>query len=163
MFRKLLLATALLTFAAPAFAEDHDHDHDHHVSELDGLRAVHAWTRATSGKTALVFVEIENGSGKDVLLQGGESAHAASVDLVGFKLQDGAPAYVLLPSLPVKAGREVELSPEGLALRLNGLKEPLKEGEEIEMEIEFDAGHLEVHVEVEDADATQHGHAGHSH
>ena len=159
MFRRLLLALLLLAAATPALAEDHDH----HVSEREGLRAVHAWTRATSGKTALVFVEIENGSSGDVLLQGGESELAASVDLVGFKLKDGAPSYVLLPSLPVKAGREVVLSPNGLALRLNGLREPLVEGEEIEMEIEFDTGHLEVHVEIEDADATRHSHAGHSH
>ena len=66
-----------------------------------------------------------NDSGADVLLQGGASGLAASVELVGFELRDGEPAYTPLPAIPVRNQREVVLAPNGLALRLNGLAETL--------------------------------------
>lgn len=157
-----VLAAAL---AGPAFAgeDDHDHDSDHHVSELAGVRAVHAWTRATSGDTAYVFVEIENQSNAPVAIEGGEAAFAQSVELVGFQLKDGEPGYVVLPEVPIQPGKDLKLEPEGLALRLSGLSEPLQEGAEVEIEIEFDTGHMEVHVEVGAENARAHSHAGHQH
>lgn len=158
-----LLALAVGAFAADDHDHDDDHGHDHHVSELGQVRAVHAWTRATSGDSALIFVDIENHSDAVVVLQGGESDFAESAELVGFRLKDGEPSYVVLKSVPIKGGTELVLEPEGLALRLNGLSEPLHEGEEVEIEIEFDAGHMDVFVEVGAATAKAHSHAGHQH
>lgn len=147
--------------------EDHDHDehddHFHHEGEAHGVRTVHAWTRATNGKTALVFVDIENKSDHDVTITGGESGIAESVELVGFQLEDGEPAYVSLPSVPIKAGTEMTLAPSGLALRMEGVKSPLVKGEEHLIEIEFDFGHIEMFFQVEDADARHHSHVGHQH
>ncbi|MBN9671790.1 copper chaperone PCu(A)C [Roseibium aggregatum] len=148
--------------------DDHDHengedDHSHHEASVDGVRTVHAWIQATSGKSALLFVEIQNKSDKDVKITGGEADIAESVELVGFQLKDGETEFVALPSVPVKAGKELVLAPNGLALRLNGLKQPFKKGEEFEIEIEFDFGHIEMHVQVEAANATRHSHAGHQH
>lgn len=163
MLRAVSRACLVLVAATSvAFAAD-EPDHDHHVSELAGLRAIHAWTRATDGDTALVFVEIENRSEATVVLEGGESAAAASADLVGFQMTDGRPEYVTLPKMPIAAGRELVLEPEGLALRLSGLGAPLAQGDEIEMELEFDVGHMDVHVAVEAENATRHSHAGHAH
>ncbi len=125
--------------------------------------AVHAWTRATSGDTALVFVEIENGSDAIVLIEGGHSDDAEQVELVGFRLKDGEPVYEPVASVPVGAGKEMVLAPERLALRLSGLTKPLGEDGELEMEIVLDIGELDVHVAVEAANATQHSHAGHNH
>ena len=155
---------ALVAATSVAFAAD-EHDHDHHVSELAGVRAIHAWTRATDGDTALVFVEIENRSEATVVLEGGESEAAASAELVGFQMKDGQPVYVTLPKMPIAAGRELVLEPEGLAFRLSGLGAPLAQGDEIEMELEleFDVGHMDVHVAVEAETATHHSHAGHAH
>ncbi|MEW5423224.1 copper chaperone PCu(A)C [Amorphus sp. 3PC139-8] len=166
MIRAVAFAVLLVAATSfPAFAgdDDHDHDDDHHVSELGGVRAVHAWTRATSGETALVFVEIENGSDKPVAIEGGEADFAGSVDLVGFQLQGGEPGYVVLPEVPIQPGKELKLEPEGLALRLNGLTRPLHQGNEVEIEIEFDSGHMDVHVEVGAENAKAHSHAGHQH
>lgn len=143
--------------------DDHDHEDSDHVAELNGVRAIHAWTRATSGRTALVFVELENGTAGTVTLLGGEAGNAEMVTLVGFQLVDGEPTYVPLSEMPVGAEREVVLAPNGLALELAGLTGPLVEGEHFEMEIEFDIGHLPVVVEIESASATQHSHAGHNH
>lgn len=165
MLRAIAAAVVAFALAGAAFAQDHMHDEDeeHHVSELNGVRTVHAWTRATSGPDALVFVSIENNSPNEVVLLGGECECAASVELVGFELKDGEPAYTPLPGVPVRAGGELALEPNGLALRLSGLSAALVQGGELEMEVELSVGHLDVHVEIGAADATQHSHAGHRH
>lgn len=163
MFRPLCAALLCgVVLIAPAMAED-DHDHSRHEGEANGVRAVHAWTRATSDRTALVFVDVENGSDKDVAIVGAHAGIADAVELVGFQLRDGEPVYVALPPVPVKAGTEIVLAPYGLALRLVGLKQPLVEGGEHEIELEFDFGHLDMFVQVEAADARNHSHTGHQH
>ncbi len=161
MFRSALAAlivTALL--AVPAIAEE---DHSHHEGEANGVRAVHAWTRATSEGATLVFVDVDNKSDKVVSIIGGHAEWAEKVELVGFQLKDGEPDYVVLPPVPVKAGTQMSLAPNGLALRFEGLKMPLEKGSEHEIEIEFDFGHIEMHMQVEDADARTHSHIGHNH
>jgi copper(I)-binding protein len=148
---------AAVAAASPAFAEESDH-----LAELDGLRAVHAWTRATDGAETLVFVEIENEGETPVTLEGAR-ADGLVATLVGFRMQDGEGGYETIPSMPVAPGRELHLEPDGLAIRLTGLTDPLAEGGEIEMELLTSLGALPIHVEVEAADATTHSHAGHSH
>lgn len=142
---------------------DHAEEEAHHLAEIEGVRALHAWTRATGEGTALVFVTIENKGEAEVKLEGAESAAAKTAELVGFQLKDGEPTYVSLPFVSVKPGRKLALQPKGLAIRLGGLEQPLNKGDELEVEFEFDTGHLEMHVQVEAADATQHSHAGHQH
>ncbi len=146
-------------------AEKHeDGDHSDHKSELKGMKALHAWTQAVhKGDDALVFVELENGSNATITFLGGEAKHAKSVELVGFQLKEGEPNYVPVTQVPIKAGRHLELAPKSLALRLHDLDEDLHKGETIEMELEFDIGHMEIHVEIGSKDATQHSHAGHNH
>lgn len=182
MIRAILLSLTLI--ATPAFAQDdhgdheseygeehHDETHgdhdDHggedHVSEADGVRAVHAWTNATRDGHAQVYVEIENTSDAEVRLLGAEAENAESAALVGFTLVDGEPSFVELPGMPIAAGGEVVLAPNGLAIDLEGLSADLEEGDSFEMELEFDFGHLDVVVAVESAGATQHSHAGHQH
>ena len=57
---------------------------------------------------------------------------------------------------PVPAKSALHLEP-------NGLARALRTGDELEMELHFSTGHLELDVQVEDANAMQHGHAGHQH
>jgi copper(I)-binding protein len=160
MIRMLAAAVSLcVLLSQSAFADDHSH----HEGEAEGVHALHAWTRATSADTALIFVEIENGSDRDIAITGGETEIASSVELVGFRLKDGEPDYVALPPVPIKTGTEMTLAPNGLALRLDGVKQPLVKGEEHEIEIEFDFGHVEMMFQVEAADARRHSHAGHQH
>ncbi|WP_335949075.1 copper chaperone PCu(A)C [Salipiger bermudensis] len=159
--RTLLLAFAL-ALPLPSLAETHDHDAPH-LTEIAGLRALHAWTRATSGREALVFVELENTGGGSVLLTGAESGIASDGTLVGFVLKDGQPAWETLASVPLAAGRALHLEPGALAIRLSGLSRALTEGEHFDLHLETDHGALALHVEVAAADARQHSHAGHSH
>ena len=144
--------------------EEHGHDEVHHVAELDGLRSVHAWTRAAhKGEDALVFVELQNHSDTPAFFKGGEFDHAASVDLVGFTLKDGNDVYVSIPEMPLKPGQELHLEPKGLALRLNAIEEDFHKGESFEMHLVFARGEMEVDVLIEAEDAKQHSHAGHMH
>ncbi|TFF20587.1 copper chaperone PCu(A)C [Jiella endophytica] len=165
-----VLAAVLVGFAGVAIAHDvagehgrEEEDAHHHLAEANGVRALHAWTRATDEKTALVFVTIENASGAEIRLEGAESGVAARAELVGFRLKDGEPDFARLPFVPVKPGHVLILQPRGLAIRLSDLDHPLAKGEEIELEFHFDSGHLPMHVQVEATDAAQHSHAGHQH
>jgi copper(I)-binding protein len=175
MIRAAVLSLALLV--TPAFAqevhddhaEEHHDEHDHedhdddHVAEVDGIRTLHAWANATNGSTALVYVEIENGSDAEVILTGGETDIAQSVELVGLQNSGGELSYTSIPEMPIAAGSEMVLSPNGLALQLNGLSEALVEGEHFHIDIEFGDIHLDTSVEIQSATATQHSHAGHNH
>ncbi|GHG98640.1 copper chaperone PCu(A)C [Pseudodonghicola xiamenensis] len=157
--RHLLLVAALL---APALVSAEER-HDHHLSELQGVRALHAWTRATGADKALVFVELENDSPRRIVIEGAGTDIAKSAGLVGFQLVDGEPSYSALPPLPIEPGREMHLDPNGMAILLTGLTHELTEGEEFDLHLETSLGELELHVAVEAANASQHSHAGHSH
>lgn len=173
------LSTPVLLAAGPAMkaaAQEAGHDHAHeehhheedahaeHVSELNGMRSVHAWTRAShKGDDALVFVSLENESNKTILFKGGEFAHAKSVELVGFTMQDGKDLYVPIAEMPIEAGQTMVLAPKSLALRLNRIDEDLHEGEMVEMHLLFDVGEMHVSVNVEAENAMRHSHAGHIH
>ena len=155
-------------------AEDADHAHgddDHHdddladhKAELDGVTILHAWTQATDGDSARVFMEIENTGDIAVALHGAE-AHgmADSVTLVASPIKaDAAPETI--GEIEIAAGTEMELVPTGLYLALDGLTEPLHQGESFEMHVEIEPlGEIDIVVEVEAADAKQHSHAGHAH
>lgn len=160
MIRATLLALALL--ATPALAQD-DHDHDHHVAEAEGLRAVHAWANATTASTALVYTDLENASGHAVTLTGAEADIAASAQLVGLENAAGELRYVPIPEMPLPAGSEIVLAPNGLAIQLSGLTAPLIEGETFEIAFEFGDTHLSATVDIHSATATRHSHAGHQH
>lgn len=160
----LALASALaLTGPAQTGETDHAHAHADHLASMGDVRMLHAWARATSGDTALVFVEIENTGQAPVSLIGGEAALAASVALVGFQMKGGAGGYVDLPALPIAAGSTMVLAPEGVALRLEGLANALEAGQSFALELEFAEGHAELSVQIEPASARQHSHAGHAH
>ena len=161
-----LLPGALAGSAGKHHEEEHE-DHDSHVSEGRGFRVVHAWTRATNAKTALVFMEIENEDDHELVLEGAETSIAAKAGLVAFRLSGGKETYPPLERLPVAPSSHLELEPRGAAIRLEGLKRKLKKGQEFELVLglgrEGEHFHLTVQVQVEAADAKRHSHAGHQH
>lgn len=157
--RTLSLVTALALAATPLAAQD---DHDH-ISEADGLRIVHAWTPATTSSEALIYMEIENETQSVQTLTGAETKDGLTADLVGFTYIDGVEAWENLPGIPIAAGQHLDLAPRAVAFRLSGLNAALTPGEEVEMEVMFGDLHLDIHVAVEDEDAMDHSHAGHSH
>ena len=155
--RYLLLGAVLI--AAPACAED-----DKHLVEVEGVEILHAWAQASDGPDGRVFVEIENEGDVPIVLLGGEAPDVAgSVALMGASIKaGGAPSPVA--EMPIEPGNHIDLVPDGLYLALSDLKTPLTEGEEFEMHLLLEPhGEVEIHVEIEAANATQHSHAGHNH
>lgn len=157
--RNISLSIAF-TLAATALAAQDDHDH---LSEAEGLRVVHAWTPATTGPDALIYMEIENESETLQTLTGAETEDGQTVELVGFTYVDGVEEWQVLPGIPIGAGQHLDLAPRAAALRLSDVQTPLAEGDEIEIEVMFGELHLDVHVAVEAQGATGHSHAGHNH
>lgn len=160
--RKALVAAPILLLLAglsPAAGEEQGD----HVSRSGNIRIVHAWARAAkAGDNTLVFMDIENAGEIDTLTSAASDA-AASARIVGITLKDGAPAAQEIGPLEIPKG-DFDLDPGGVAIELVGLKSPLAQGDEIEVELRFEtAGEAHLHVEVEAADATQHSHAGHAH
>lgn len=153
----VVIAAAVAGLSSTASAEESSH-----LAEREGLRALHAWTRATDGAEALVFVEIENEGDSAVTLEGA-AVDGLTAELVGFRLADGEPTYETVGSVPIAPGRDLHLEPDGLAIRVAGLSAPLTEGGAFDMDLVTSVGVLEIHVEVEAADADAHGHAGHNH
>jgi len=133
------------------------------VAQIGDLRLIHAWSRATEDDEALVFVDIENHGTTEIMLTGGQTPLARSVEVVGFQLQGARGVYVPLGDLPIAAGSKMALTPEGVALRLDGLSQPLHQGDTFPMEIEVGHTHADVVVQIEAANARQHSHAGHQH
>lgn len=159
--RSLLIAALMASATALPVSAAGDDDSDH-VSELEGLRVVHAWTRATSGDHAEVFMDIENESDAEIVLTAVSTALVDDVEI--FLTLPGQDSAVEVDELPIPAKSEMLLSPGGAFLELHGLSTKLAEGDEFEMDLTFGAlGELEIHVEVEAADADSHGHAGHNH
>lgn len=153
---------------APDHGHDHGPDHGHddgddHIAEGAGLRALHGWTRATAGREALVFVELSNLSGGMVRLIGAESPVAEHAELVGFQLIDGREGHAPVGPVDLGPDEEIALAPFGLAIRLQGLKAPLVQGDTTPLTLLTADGALDLVIDVEAADATQHGHAGHNH
>lgn len=123
---------------------------------LAGVKARHAWTRETAEAEAPVFLTIENGSERPVTLLGGETDMSVSVSLVRFRRVDGVPMLMVEPPLTIPPGETLSLAPGGLALRLTGLRRPLREGVTFDLALELSIGLLEIPVTIENEAATRH-------
>ncbi|MEL7114093.1 MAG: copper chaperone PCu(A)C [Pseudomonadota bacterium] len=134
-----------------------------HVSVAAGVRIIHAWTRATDGDAALVFMDIENGSDGEVRLLGGAAEIATAVQLAAHDFRNPGDR-VDLEALPISEGQMFPLTPETVFLELRALSGPLTRGDGFEMHVILDPiGEVAIHVEVEASDASNHSHAGHAH
>ena len=157
MLRALLLSVLL---PLPTLAQDDDE----HLAEAEGLRVLHAWTNAGSGDTAEVYMEIENTGAAPANLVTASAEGAEMATFVASPIAAGGGVPETLDGILLPPGVETVLEPRGLYLLLHGLEQPREEGDEIEVTLSFEPqGEVEVHVQVEAADATEHPHAGHSH
>lgn len=160
--RRLRNAMFALVLSAPMIVPVQAEEHEH-VAAAGDIRVVHAWARAAAaGSDTLVFMDIENKGAADRLLSA-ETGEAKSSELVGITMKDGASSTAPLGPVDIGSG-ETMLDPGGMAIALRGLTGDLVKGEDFELVIRFEkAGPVELDVEIEAADATQHSHAGHAH
>lgn len=154
--KRILLAAAFL--AAPAFAEE-----GAHKFELVGLEIQHPWTNATDEDHANLFMELHNESGAEVQILGARLENGAKGHVIGFRMKDGQMGFDELPAFPLAAGQEIDLSPDGVAIHLEGLGKHLHKGDHFHVTLLTSLGEVELEVAVEDDHAHQHSHAGHNH
>ena len=155
----LVVAVSLAALGSPGRAGD-----DEHLTTIGQIDVEHAWTRATAGPDAAVFLTISNRGGEPDRLVGASSAVSAAAAIHGATLVDGVPGSVEVGPVTVPAGGRLELEPQALFVLLAGLTAPLAEGGELELELRFErAGTGTVHAEIGAADAVAHSHAGHAH
>lgn len=93
-----------------------------------------AWTKATSGANAPVYLHIVSAKDPDRLL-GIDSAIAKSVELREDKPQSQG-LFAIVMDIP--AGGTINLGPGGRYLMLTGLKAPLKEGDSFLITLHFE-------------------------
>ncbi len=112
------------------------------------------FARASAGaaSTGAAFMTLKNTSATDDRLVGASSPIAASAELHDH-IKDGDIVRMRsVPEIDVPAGGAVALKPGGLHVMLIGLKQPLREGEEIPLTLTFaKAGTVIVEVPVKSA------------
>jgi copper(I)-binding protein len=158
MYRWIVAAVVGLSLAGGAQAAE-----DKHVAKVGDLRVLHVWTKATTNlaRPADVFLEIENTGESDQLVAVAADI-AAKAGMVGLAYKPGT--VTSLSSVEIPARGRLVLDPDGMAIQLEGLKRPLKRGQDFQVWLTFEkAGSVTVTGEVMAANARRHDHSGHSH
>ena len=108
------------------------------------------WARATPGgaKVGAAYLEVAGAKAADKLVSA-KSPVAGVVELHTHAHEDGVMKMRRVESIPVEVGKKVTLQPGGLHIMLMDLKQPLKEGETIDLTLVFEkAGEVAVKVPV---------------
>lgn len=152
MTRLKLAVLAAALISASTFA---------HEYQLKTLAIDHPFTRATppGGSVAGAFMAIAN-QGKDAdRLVGVASPAATSVQIHEMSMDGGVMRMRPVQGIDLKPGTTVQLKPGGFHVMLEGLKQPLKQGDEIPLTLSFEkAGSIAVMVQVEAMGAAAHAH-----
>lgn len=130
-FRHALIAVALSTaFAAPVFAG----------SAADGMTAVDPYVRLVPpGQPATgAFFVLKNGDDKDHKLVKAESAVAKATELHTHVSEGGMMKMRPVKEIDVNAKGEAVLKPGSLHVMLIGLKQQLKEGDNVAIKLTFE-------------------------
>lgn len=159
-FRILAAAAALLALALPAGA---------HEYKAGSLFIGHPWSRATvpGAKVGGAFLTVRNDGKEADRLVAVTVPFAAKAEIHESLEEDGvAKMRPIEGGVEIKPGETVEFAPGGKHLMFVGLTAPLKKGEKVKGELQFEkAGKVEVEFAVEapgakpgkDMDHSKHG------
>ena len=142
--KTLVLAAALVLLAGSALAETY---------KAGAIQIEQPWARATP-KGATIgagYMKITNtGTAPDRLI-GGSVPFAQRVEVHSMTMEQGVMKMrEVKDGLEIKPGETVELKPGGYHVMFVGLKEPLKQGEDLTVTLKFaKAGTVEVKYPVE--------------
>lgn len=135
-----------------------------HDTTAGTLRVEHAWARATAGmsKVGAAYLTVFNDGEEMDRLMAAASPVAAKVELHTVAMEGGVMTMRPVEGVEVHPGEPVVLRPGGIHIMLMGLKQPLKEGETIPLQLAFEhGGVVEVVVAVQKAGSMgpdSHGH-----
>ena len=108
----------------------------HGVAAQRAVKVSDAWVTTSPGPDTTAFVRVENGTMYDVYIVGAESPVADAVELMQKKNGELAAAK----EVAVAAFDSLAMSPDGIFLRLRGLKRPMKNGDSAEIAVVTDQG-----------------------
>ena len=156
--RMLACAAALLTLlSASSQAQE---------VKAGDLVIAQAWSRATPGgaKIAGGYLTIENKGAAPDRLIAVSGGIAGKVEIHEMAMNNGVMTMRPLErGLEIEPGKTVKLAPGGYHLMLMELKNPLKQGEKVPLELRFEkAGRVAVSLDVQGVGAQGPAGAGHS-
>ncbi len=122
--KKLALTIALTLGALPAFAD---------VTVAD------AWVRATVPQQMATGAFMRLTSGSDMRLVGADSPLASVVEIHEMIMDGNVMKMNAVPGVDLPAGKTVELKPGGYHVMLMGLKQQVKDGDEVPVSIVVEA------------------------
>lgn len=123
--RTMLLALALASLTAPAFAANY---------QLGAIEIEQPWARATpkGAKTAAGYAVIKNAGSAPDRLTGAALAVTGAGQIHEMKTEGGVMKMRALPDgLEIKPGETLELKPGGYHLMFSDLKAPLTQGQSV--------------------------------
>ncbi|QEW06075.1 copper chaperone PCu(A)C [Nitrincola iocasae] len=126
--RKLCLASALL-FSSFSFAAESVNIHDPYA------RAV-----PPGQPNSAAFMQLENATQTDLAVITAQSSASEVAELHTHTNVDGVMQMRQVDSIALPAGETTELKPGGLHIMLIGLKQPLADGDQIDLTLTFSDG-----------------------
>ena len=137
--KTLILAAALMLIAAPGIAQTY---------KAGTIEIEQPWARATP-KGATIgagYMKITNTGTESDRLVGGSVSFAQRFEVHSMTMEQGVMKMrEVKDGLEIKPGETVELKPGGYHVMFVGLKEPLKQGEDLSVTLKFaKAGTVEV-------------------
>lgn len=128
------------------------------------IRVTDAWARPTVPAQAVGAAYLTLTSSSDAQLLKAESPVAQTVELHTMSMNNGVMQMRAIQSLPLPAGKPVMLMPGGNHIMLIDLKQPLKVGERVPLQLTVQEGSSKPQVLKVEAEVRQPtGNAGHQH
>lgn len=143
MLRQILLP-ALLLLLLTACGQNGEPD----------IQLGNAWARPTRGDApGAVYVAINNKGSADDRLVGAFSDHSAMAMVHQSELVDGVARMRMAGEINIPAGSRIEMVPGGTHVMLEGLRAPLRTGDQFDLVLKFrKSGDRTVKVDVTKAD-----------
>src|SRR5262249_11065374 len=126
--RLVLLLLASLCLGTGAYGQ----------SASGGIETPSAWSRATPGPTAAVYLTLRNTGGESDKLTAATSPLAERIEIHAEQNQSGVVGMVTLQELALPPGQAVTLSPGQMHLMMFGVQKPLKPGERFTLTLQFE-------------------------
>lgn len=119
------------------------------------IKLGNAWARPTAGQApGAVYVTIANDGPDEDRLTGAFTDHAAMAMVHQNELIEGVARMRMAGEIRIPAGDRIEMVPGGTHIMLEGLRAPLRAGDDFELVLKFkEAGDKRVTVNVVKADA----------
>lgn len=112
------------------------------VLAADTIQAQSAWTRATppGAANSASYVQLHNAGDEMRSVIAAHSSVADEIQLHTVLSENGLMKMRQVPFIEIPAGGMTELKPGGFHIMMLGIKQPLKEGESVQIELEFANG-----------------------